>query len=65
MVVSAVSHSLQRNHSKMALGPFQILLVLCLFGLLFSKGKISRVLGDIGAGISEFRKGIKDESKEI
>lgn len=40
----------------MAPGPFQILFVLCIFGVIFSKEKISGLLGDIGTGISEFKK---------
>ncbi len=50
----------------MALGPWQILLVLVLVLLLFGgRGKISSIMGDLGKGITSFRKGLKDdEDKE-
>ncbi|WP_371395503.1 twin-arginine translocase TatA/TatE family subunit [Fretibacter rubidus] len=45
----------------MALGPWQILLVLALVVLLFGgKGKISSIMGDMGKGITSFKKGLKD-----
>jgi sec-independent protein translocase protein TatA len=49
----------------MALGPWQILLVLALVVLLFGgKGKISSIMGDMGKGITSFKKGLKDEVKD-
>lgn len=45
----------------MALGPWQILIVLALVVLLFGgKGKISSIMGDMGKGITSFKKGLKD-----
>ena len=45
----------------MALGPWQILIVLALVLLLFGgRGKISSLMGDMGKGISSFKKGIKE-----
>ena len=45
----------------MALGPWQILVVLALVVLLFGgKGKISSIMGDMGKGITSFKKGLKD-----
>ena len=49
----------------MALGPWQIALVLVLVVLLFGgKGKISSIMGDMGKGITSFKKGLKDEVKD-
>ena len=49
----------------MAVGPWQILLVLALVLLLFGgRGKISSIMGDMGRGISSFKKGIKDGADE-
>ena len=46
----------------MALGPWQILLVLVLFVLLFGgRGKISSIMGDVAKGITSFRKGLKED----
>lgn len=46
----------------MALGPWQIAIVLVLVVLLFGgKGKISSIMGDMGKGITSFKKGLKDE----
>ncbi len=42
--------------------PWQLLIVLALFLLLFGgRGKISSIMGDMGKGITSFRKGLKDE----
>lgn len=50
----------------MALGPWQILLVLALVVLLFGgRGKISSIMGDMGKGITSFKKGLKDGAEDI
>jgi len=50
----------------MALGPWQILIVVALFILFFGgKGKISSIMGDMGKGISSFKKGVKDGAQEV
>ena len=49
----------------MALGPWQILIVLALVLLLFGgRGKISSLMGDMGKGISSFKKGIKEGAED-
>ena len=46
-------------------GPLQILLVLALVVLLFGgRGKISSLMGDMGKGISSFKKGIKEGAED-
>lgn len=45
--------------------PWQLLIVLALFLLLFGgRGKISAIMGDMGKGITSFKKGLKDEVEE-
>ena len=47
----------------MAVGPWQILIVVILVLLLFGgRGKISSIMGDMGKGITSFKKGLKDET---
>ncbi len=48
-----------------AVGPWQIAIVLVLVLLLFGgKGKISSIMGDLGKGITSFKKGLKDEVQD-
>ena len=49
----------------MSPGPWQILIVVVLIVLLFGgRGKISAIMGDMGKGITSFKKGLKDEVKD-
>ena len=41
-------------------GFWQILIVLLLVVLLFGRGKISDLMGDVAKGITSFKKGLKD-----
>lgn len=43
---------------------FQILIVIVLLVLLFGRGKISDLMGDVAKGIKSFKKGIADEESE-
>ena len=50
----------------MALGPWQIAIVLVLFVLFFGgKGKISSIMGDMGKGITSFKKGLKEGAEDV
>lgn len=40
---------------------FQILIVVVLLVLLFGRGKISELMGDVAKGIKSFKKGISEE----
>ncbi len=42
-------------------GFWQILIVLLLVVLLFGRGKISDLMGDVAKGITSFKKGLKDD----
>jgi sec-independent protein translocase protein TatA len=45
----------------MSIGIWQILLVVALVILLFGRGKISELMGDVAKGIKSFRQGLKDD----
>ncbi len=48
----------------MSIGPWQILLILVLFFVLFGAGKLPRLMGDVAEGIKAFKRGMKDEGSE-
>ncbi|CAM3791066.1 twin-arginine translocase TatA/TatE family subunit [Litorimonas haliclonae] len=49
----------------MALGPWQIIIILVIAVLVFGgRGKISSIMGDMGKGITSFKKGLKDGTEE-
>lgn len=43
---------------------WQILIVVALLVLLFGRGKISELMGDVAKGIKSFKKGIQEEPQE-
>jgi len=45
----------------MSVGPVQIILILVVIVLLFGRGKISALMGDVAKGIKSFKKGIAEE----
>ena len=45
----------------MGLSIWQILIVVVLVILLFGRGKISSLMGEVGKGIKSFRKGMSDD----
>jgi sec-independent protein translocase protein TatA len=47
----------------MGLSWSHILIVLVLFVLLFGRGKISELMGDLAQGIKSFKKGISEEDE--
>ncbi|MHA1133499.1 MAG: twin-arginine translocase TatA/TatE family subunit [Alphaproteobacteria bacterium] len=48
------------------MGPswWQILIVLVLFVLLFGRGKISDLMGDVAKGIKSFKSGLADDDEK-
>jgi len=48
----------------MALGFWQIVLLVVLFLLFFGRGKIPQMMGDIAEGIKSFKKGINDSQAD-
>lgn len=48
----------------MGISIWQILIVVVLLVLLFGRGKISELMGDVAKGIKSFRKGMREEPPE-
>lgn len=49
----------------MGLSIWQIAIVVLLFVLLFGRGKISDLMGDVAKGIKSFKKGMSEDDIEI
>jgi sec-independent protein translocase protein TatA len=45
------------------LGPTELIIILVIIIVLFGAGRISKIAGELGQGIREFRKGISGEDK--
>ena len=45
------------------LGPTELIIILVIIIVLFGAGRISKIAGELGQGIREFRKGIGSEDK--
>ena len=48
----------------MSIGFWQVAIVVVLVVLLFGRGKISSLMGDVAKGIKSFKKGMKDPSQD-
>ena len=48
----------------MSIGFWQIAIIVVLVVLLFGRGKISDLMGDVAKGIKSFKKGMKDPAQE-
>lgn len=49
----------------MQMGPWQILVIAIVVLVLLGRGKISSLMGEVGKGITAFKKGVKDGTAEI
>lgn len=49
----------------MQMGPWQILVIGIVVLILFGRGKVSNLMGEVGKGITAFKKGVADGTKEI
>ncbi|THD84340.1 twin-arginine translocase TatA/TatE family subunit [Aliigemmobacter aestuarii] len=47
------------------IGPMGLLLIAVVVLVLFGRGKISSLMGEVGKGITAFKKGVKDGTQEI
>ena len=47
------------------IGIWQIVIVAVVVVLLFGRGKISDLMGDVAKGINSFKKGLKDEDADV
>tara|TARA_B100000780_G_scaffold77707_1_gene52552 strand:- start:1556 stop:1747 length:192 start_codon:yes stop_codon:yes gene_type:complete len=48
----------------MSPGPVQIIIIIALLVILFGRGKISSIMGDVAKGIKTFKKGMADDDDE-
>ena len=49
----------------MSLGPWQVLLIAVVVLVLFGRGKIASLMGEVGKGITSFKRGVEEGKKEI
>ncbi len=49
----------------MQVGPMQLLLIAIVVLVLFGRGKIANMMGEVGKGITAFKKGMSDGTAEI
>lgn len=49
----------------MSLSVWQIAIVVLLVVLLFGRGKISELMGDVAKGITSFKKGLREEEPKV
>ena len=49
----------------MQMGPLQLLLIAVVVLVLFGRGKVSSLMGEVGKGITAFKKGVSDGSAEL
>lgn len=47
------------------LGPTELIIILIVVLLLFGVGRISKIAGEMGSGISAFRKGLQEAEEEL
>jgi sec-independent protein translocase protein TatA len=45
----------------MSIGFWQILIIVAIILLLFGRNKISELMGDLGRGVSNFKKGLSED----
>ncbi len=46
------------------LGPTELLIILIIVLLLFGVGRVSRIGGELGSAVANFRKGLREGAKE-
>lgn len=49
----------------MQLGFWQVVIVALFVVLLFGRGKISELMGDVAKGITSFKKGLKEDADDL
>jgi sec-independent protein translocase protein TatA len=48
-----------------AMGPLQLIVIAAVVLVLFGRGKVSSLMGEVGKGISAFKKGVSDGQSEL
>ncbi len=49
----------------MQMGPWQLLIIAVVVLVLFGRGKITNLMGEVGKGITAFKKGVNDGAAEL
>ncbi len=49
----------------MQMGPWQLLLIAVVVLVLFGRGKVASLMGEVGKGITAFKKGVSEGKTEI
>ena len=49
----------------MQMGPWQLLIIAVVVLVLFGRGKITNLMGEVGKGITAFKKGVNDGTAEL
>jgi sec-independent protein translocase protein TatA len=49
----------------MQVGPWQILIIAIVVLVLFGRGKITNLMGEVGKGITAFKKGVNEGANEV
>lgn len=47
------------------IGPVGLILIAVVVLVLFGRGKVSSLMGEVGKGITAFKKGVNDSDKEL
>ena len=47
------------------IGPMGLILIAIVVLVLFGRGKVSSLMGEVGKGITAFKKGVKDSAAEV
>ncbi|MCC5963289.1 MAG: twin-arginine translocase TatA/TatE family subunit [Rhodobacteraceae bacterium] len=47
------------------IGPAGLILIAIVVLVLFGRGKVAGLMGEVGKGITSFKKGLKDDTSEI
>lgn len=55
----------EKGNTQMQMGPLQLLLIAVVVLVLFGRGKVSSLMGEVGKGITAFKKGVSDGSAEL
>jgi sec-independent protein translocase protein TatA len=49
----------------MQMGPLQLLLIAVVVLVLFGRGKVASLMGEVGKGITAFKKGVSEGSADV
>jgi sec-independent protein translocase protein TatA len=55
----------RHRRNIMQVGPWQILIIAIVVLVLFGRGKITNLMGEVGKGITAFKKGVNEVEKEV